>query len=383
MEHQAVMKTKKITATGAVILLIILAGCSQSPTGSAIQDNTVKIGVIATLTGFGAYLGQQEVRGLELAATEINAHGGINGKEIILIIEDSKTQPKDAVTATNKLIHVDKVKYIIGDSWSTTTAAIVPLTNLNKVILISPDALLDSLSVDDYFFRTIPTTLEMVKPLAQYAFKNTSVRTIVLMIAQNPYAIEHGNAFKAEFEKLGGKVLSIYEFEMATIDLRSELTKIKTQNPDAIFNLHASGPPLGRTMKQAIELGIDVEWFGSFGVESAALVAEFPEASHGIIYPYPYDPESTLPSVTLFINKYQKEYGELPDNTAANAYDALMVLATALQQGSENPDEVKKAILNINNFHGASGLINFDENGDIKQDILIKQIQNGEFITIS
>ena len=143
-----------------LLTIILFSGCSQ-------QDN-LKLGVVGTLSGFGSFYGQQELRGVELAVDEINAEGGINNKKIELTVEDSASNPTTSVSVIQKLINVDKTSFVIGDSWTSTTVNMFPITNENKVILISPIASLDELSEDDFYFRTVPTIRDMMKPLAEY-----------------------------------------------------------------------------------------------------------------------------------------------------------------------------------------------------------------------
>ena len=156
-----------------LIVLTLFTACNQ-------KEESIKIGVLGVTSGFGAYYGQQQAKGLEIAKDEINQAGGINGKKIELIYEDSAANPQTAVTAVQKLINVNRVKYIIGDSWISTTSAIVPITNQAEVILISPVTMLDSLSQDDLFFRTIPSTKDMVEPLAKYAYDKMGSRKLEL-----------------------------------------------------------------------------------------------------------------------------------------------------------------------------------------------------------
>jgi len=137
------MKNKKLTIV-IVILIIAIIGITiveLTITGNNIESKSevMKIGVIGTLTGVGSFHGQQEIRGVEIALDEINSNGGINGKKIKLIIEDSPGNPEKAVSAFKKLTEINKVDFIIGDSWSSTTVVIVPIANEKKILLISHD----------------------------------------------------------------------------------------------------------------------------------------------------------------------------------------------------------------------------------------------------
>ena len=369
-------RMKKLLAIALMLTLLITAGCSTTPTGQAVEQHTLKIGVVGTLTGVGAYHGQQELKGLQLAAEKLQNEG----VHITFIAEDSKAKPADAVTAVQKLIHADNVDFIIGDSWSSTTVAFVPVTNQQKKLTISPIAVLDELSNDDLFFRTIPSVRSMVVPLAEHAYKNMGIRRVAILRQDTPFGVEHANSFREEFTKLGGKIILEEKFDLFQEDVRSEILKAKEQNPDAIFNLHATGPRLGAMMKQARELGIDVRWLSSFGAENTPLVQTYGNIVDGLVYPYPFDLSD---ADTRFVNSYTQKYNELPDLGAANAYDALMLLGHAVGEVGKDPNAVKKYLLNIKNYPGASGKISFDKNGDVQKNILIKEIKDGKFVQIS
>jgi len=207
-----------------ILMMVILAGCTDQ---TVIEP--LKIGVIATLTGLGSFQGQQAVNGLELAKEEINAAGGINGKPLELIIEDSKTESAAAVTALNKLIEVDNVKFVIGDSWTSTTPPLVPVSNEKGVILISPIASLDSLASDDFFFRTMPSAKSMMDALADYAYKQ-GLRRVGILHQQTAFGVEHASDFKSAFEKLGGQVVDVESVDVKANDFRTELGKMNEKS---------------------------------------------------------------------------------------------------------------------------------------------------------
>lgn len=352
-----------------LIILFILTACST-------QEATFKIGVIGTLTSFGSYYGQQELKGIQLAVDEINANGGINNKQLELVVEDSASTPSTSVLAIQKLINTDQTKFIIGDSWTTTTVAMVPIANENEVILISPIASLDELSQEDFYFRTVPNIKDMMKPLAAYTYSQGYKRVGILQ-QQTAYGEEHAKDFKDSFEALGGTVTSIEKVSLSQADVKAELIKINKQNPDTIFNLHTSNAMLGLVMKQAKELDIEVNWIGSWGVENQPLIKEYPYVAEGLTYPFPYMGDNNQ-----FVEAYRTKYNEVPSLTTANSYDALKVLALAIENVGEDPVKVKDYLPTIKDFNGGSGNFSFDQNGDIKKPIIIKQVKDGEFVVI-
>ncbi len=370
------MNRLSVIGAAFAVLIFMTVGCTQP------QEESIKIGVIATLTGPGAFQGQQEVRGLEICRDEINASGGVNGKQIELIIEDSKTDPATGVSAFKKLTEIDGVQFVIGDSWTSATTPLIPLANQQKVVLISPIALLDSMSQDDYFFRTIPPVSKMMTPLAQYAYNDLNLRRVGILLQENQFGVEHADDFSREFERLGGELVGIESFEMTSTDVRSEILKIKEKQPDGILNLHATGPMMGLLVKQAIELDVNVVWLGSFGAENQPLVDQYGRIIDGMVYPYAYDANDSSKSVQQFVSEYKKRFDGTPDITAANAYDALKVLAFAIQSTGENPSAVKTFFPSIQEFEGGSGVLSFDQNGDVQKPILIKRVQNQSFVVL-
>jgi branched-chain amino acid transport system substrate-binding protein len=373
-------KIKSLAALGIVALLVItLVWFQFGLTGQSTNETTIEIGVITTSTGVGAFVGQESLKGYELARDQLNGAGGINGKKVKLIFEDSGTDPKKSVNAMNKLVHVNKVDFVLGDSWSSTTVPIVPIANAEKVVLISPIAILDDLEADDMFFRTVPKTNDMMKELANYAYYEIGSRKIAILMQATPFGFEHARDFKTEFESLGGKVVLEESFVLTQADLHAELTKAQAKNPDTILNVHATGPKIGSLVKQAKELGIEVNWISHFGAESGPLIQQYGDVLEGLVYPFIYDNANKM-----FVDKHMKKYGGAPNFISANSYDALMVLAKALENtDNETPLEVKEELLKIKNFNGGSGVLSFDKNGDVRKPVFIKKILSGKFVRVN
>lgn len=368
---------------GLIALVVLVIGAWYYISKPKVAEGEpVRIGVIATLTGVGAYQGEQSLKGLEFARDEINASGGINGRPIELVVEDSATNPTTAVSAINKLISVEKVRYIVGDSWTSTTAALVPIANEQGVILVSPLATLDTLAADDYFFRTMPTTNSMMEALSEYAYSELGARRAGILRQATPFGVEHARDFETIFRILGGEVVVEEEFDVASSDVRTQITKVKAANPDVVFNLHATGPRVGLLIEQAKELGLETRWIGSWGSENGALLSEYGSIIEDLVYPYPYDAESAETAVRNFAAAYMRKHDEVPDLSVASSYDALRILVSVLKNSDGSADDVKTRLLLIRNYRGASGAISFDENGDVQKSILIKQIKGGEFVRV-
>ncbi len=362
---------KILTILLIIMMSTVFVGCKQ--------EKTVDIGVIGTLTGMGSYFGQQEVKGLEVAKEIINSEGGINGKKINLIVEDSQTKSDLTVSAFYKLHNLDGVKFIIGDSWNGNTEALVPLLE-EKVLAFSPAAALSSLSKDDLFFRTVPQIKDMSYTLADYTY-NSGIRKVAIVSCTVSFCTEHTNYFTEKFEELGGKVVEVQKIQLGQADVKTELIKIKEKNPEAIF-IPISSVGMVNPLKQIKEFGLNVTILGGFGTESATLIQEHYEISKGVFYPHFYDENFETKESLKFRNAYKTKYGSYPDATAINSYDALMIIADAISHVGEDPIKVKEYILN-KEYNLAGGNLSFDENGDVKKTIFIKTIKDRKFVKIN
>jgi branched-chain amino acid transport system substrate-binding protein len=317
------------------------------------------------------------VGGLKMAQAEINAKGGIDGRKVNLIIEDSKTDNTTALTVAKKLVEVDGVSVIMGDSWNGTTLTILPYTNGKKVILISPNSSLDAFTKDDYMFRLIPRTADLVKPLAEY-LKENGVKTVAFARVIAAFTQEHHDDFKKEFERLGGVVVADEQFASPGLDVRSELIRIKAKKPDVIFDIHNSGPSIGLMISQANQVGIQTKWVSTWATENGALLKQYPKEIEGIIYPFMYD-ESDSAISKGFADKVRQE-GKTADFFIASGYDILNIIAGAVEKaGGENTDKIKQALLQVKDYDGASGQFGFDQNGDVTRDVFMKTVKDGRF----
>lgn len=352
-------------------VLLLLTACNTT------NEETIDIGVVATLSSYGSYIGEQEIKGVTLAQEHLNANGGINNKQVRLIIEDSQTSAPVAVTATNKLTNLDNVKFIIGDNWGSNTVVMLPIINTNKVVTLSPNSPLKATSKDDFFFKTNPNAADFMQTLAEYAHNDLNINQVAILVANNFYAVEHGDEFEKSFTELGGQITAVMEVDLTAKDLRTELFRIKESKPEAVMIIHTT-PQTGETLKQAKELGIETIWLSQFAVQDSTLVKSYGEVVDDLIYVYPYED-----GTDYFVTSYKAKYNEFPDMIAASSYDSLMLIAEAIEEVGEDSVKVREFLLQIEDYNGASGTLSFDENGDVMKPIYVKQIKNGEFVKIT
>lgn len=361
-------KNFKAIVVLSVALLLLTAFCvSKAPEKAEEAVVTVKVGVIAPLTGDAASYGIGVKKGIELAKKDLKADN------IELIFEDTKCDGKEAATAINKLISVDKVVATIGELCSGATLAAAPIAEQNKVVLISPASTSPKITTaGDYIFRTVPSDALQGAFGAKLVY-DKGYRKLAVLYSNEEYGLGFNNVLMENFPKLGGSVVASEAFERGATDLRAQLTKIKAANPDAIYIISNSPDAAVAALKQIKELGINAAIFGSEGLKSEDIVSGAAEAAEGLVV------TSVSAGSENFINRHRDVYGEDPGPFAAQGYDALKAIYLAVKKGAKTGEEIKNALYELS-FDGASGHIDFDENGDVSGNYDVYVVENGKFV---
>ncbi|MFH1097443.1 MAG: ABC transporter substrate-binding protein [Candidatus Desantisbacteria bacterium] len=347
--------------------------------GAKTQEK-IKIGAVLPLTGKSAQYGTWIQEALELGREEINAKGGINGKLLQIIYEDSQADPKLAVTAMEKLCTVDKVPIVYGCWASSCVLAQAPIAERTHTILIGEAISPKIRDAGDYVFRMQPDARYYIHKLVPYIYKKMRIRNVSISYINNDFGVDQADVFEKEFTKLGGNVLSKDAFAQGATDFKTDLIKIKAKNPQAIFV--PGYTELAIILKQAKELGMTQQFFTSVPFENPAIVEAAGGAAEGVIYPHHFDPENKYILTKSYQEAYKKKYGRYSEGFAALAYDGMRIIAYVLKKCGENPEAIKNNLYNIKNYPGVTGPTTFDDKGDVIKPIVIKTVKNGRFVKI-
>lgn len=337
-------------------------------------EGPIKIGFSSALTGPVQMPGNWALQGAELAVSDLNNAGGINSRQIELIVEDDQCSATEASKTANKLINIDKV-----DKMFIFCAAAAPGTitiTKNKAIVIYPSV---GIIAEPNYFTVYPSVeLEMAK-LANYIINEKGIKEI----AEFYQADAAGEAMKINFVKafqaFGGEV-SIVESSsnFENKDFKTALLKVKEKNIKAIM---LTGAPANfiKGVEQATELGLEAQFFSNtLGVENATVVKTLGELAEGIEFSAPYDTEESKKTGT-FYDAYKAKYNSEPSVWSAFAYDAITILAKLTEKCNDDLNCMQKEIIKIKNFPGASGQFSFNQDGSTDRNIYIKRIEDGKF----
>jgi branched-chain amino acid transport system substrate-binding protein len=361
---------KKVWLGLVVALLLILALVA---TLTAPAAETIKIGGVFALTGPASQWGTGEKDSVLLAFEEANARGGINGKKLELVVEDTKTDFAETAKAFNKLIHVDGVKIIIGPTWFGQVAS--PIAENERAFVISPSAGVVT-QPSRYFFDIWPTEAQEVEPVVRHMNAHNISRVIVIY-SQNDWSQSMFDHFKAKANQTNISIVRSFATDPFESDFRTIIDRIKSENFDALYVPFAFYPAQGRFMKQATELKLAAPVYSSSGTENPNLLQEFGPYIEGTLYPYPEAGETT----GIFRQKFRAHYGREPTSPSASyAYDSAFLVIAALKAGKKTPEEISAFLATVKDFPGYSNTIGFDQNGRVaSKPFSMKVVLNGQF----
>ena len=325
----------------------------------------IKVGVAAALTGNAAQYGLPIRKGLELAADEINGKGGINGARLKLIVEDEQGKKEEAINVFKKLIFQDRVLVVFGPTLSNSAQASDPVAQGARVVVFGTSNTADGItSIGDYVFRNSVTERDILPFTLKTAARKTALRKVAVLYGNDDIFTKSGyDNFKKVLEDLKIPVTTTETFAKGDVGFKPQLTKIKSTNPDAIIlsALVAEGAPI---MVQARQLDISLPFIGGNGMNSPRIFELAKGSSDNLWVGSPWSLENPAPENKRFIAAYQKTYGAMPDQFAAQAYDAMYIVAEALKELrlTGNLETDRKAVrdaLPATEWTGATGPFKF------------------------
>ncbi len=345
-------KWKKFTSACLVAALstALLAGCGGEKKDSAAANaDKYVIGASFELTGNVANYGKSTLSGLKLAVDQVNKAGGVNGKQLVVVESDNKSEPAESGNSVTKLITQDKVVAVVGPATSGCVFAATPVVTSNKVPLIAPCATAPAITVDngqvkEFIFRACFIDPFQGRVMAEFADKTLGVKNVaILHDASSDYSKGLAEVFEKTLNEKGGKVVAKEAFLSKDIDFKAALTKIKAANPEAIY-IPGYYEEVAKIIKQTREIGLNVPLIGCDGWDSPKLVEiAGPEALNNTYFSSAFSVQDQTESVQKFIADYKAMYQKDPDIFCMQGYNAGLVLADALKRAGDGADGTKLA----------------------------------------
>ena len=361
----------------AIVLAVLpLAGAAAAPLPSEIR-----IGAVETLTGDNAAYGLSIQKGLDLAVSEINA-GFLGASTITLLYLDDKADKQEGISDFTRLINDEKVSAIIGPTLSSTAFAADPVAQKAGVpVLGTSNTATGITAMGTYVFRdsllqsgVIPGTLAAVA--AMYHPKTAAL----LYEATNEFSKSESEVFTAAAQKLGIRLVATESYSKGDTDFRTQLGKLAARRPDLYLFSSLVGEAIP-VLQQAREIGITQPIVGGNGFNSPAVIANAKTAAEGLIVGSAWFIDSTAPRSRAFVAAYRARYHGDPDQFAAQAYDGLYLVATAIRNaGSADRAAIRDALAAIRDLPGALGNFSFDANRDPVHPGVTLTVRDGRFV---
>jgi len=353
----------KRVASIALLTIFALAalGCGEEEKGP------FRIGVMESVTGAGETYGTVAVQSKQLAVDEINAAGGINGRMLELIVEDSKCNAQDAITAYNKLTDVDGVKIILGTSCSGAMLGAAPLAEKEGVVMFSGLATNpDIAEAGDYIFRTSLSDATVGVDTGNVLWAD-GIRNLATINESTDYAEGVRRTTTAQFETLGGQIVAAESYPSDTTDFRTQLTKILNANPDALHIAAQAEASGGTIIKQVRELGYDGPIYADVVPIGTTALEIAGEAATGVKAITPdLDPANAKAQEVLAAFRAEYDYITLPW-FLGSAYDNVYITAECLKETGDDQDAdgFRDCLYDIT-WSGTIGEnYSFDEKGEV------------------
>jgi len=357
---------------------ILLSACSP------VADNgtgPIKIGVIAPLTGDVSAFGTDMMNAILMAVEEVNADGGINGREIKLIAEDARCTGADSASATQKLVNVDKVVAIIGGLCSGETLAAAPIVESAGIPLLSPaSSSPDITQAGDFIFRNYPSDALKTVVMADY-IKELGLKNVAIITENTDYATALRNAL---VENVGEDNVVFDELvDPNTKDFRTLMTRLKDVDFDVFVPNGQSDSTVAAMMPQLREQGLDQLALGTDIADSATLADIAKEAVEGMQL-VNTSSELGAGGEDSFISRFIVKYGDFQGSSsfAALSYDAVGVLAAAISSVGTDGEAIRD-YLYAHPYTGVAGTFSFDDNGDVVGiGYALKEFQDGTIVEL-
>ena len=378
------MTQRRFRIVLTMLLFVICCGTAAA--------QTIKIGGLFAVTGPASFLGEPERNTAQMVVDEINNAGGIKGNKLQLIVYDTQGDATKAVQAATRLIKEDKVVAIIGPSTTGDSMAVIPVVEKAQIPLISCAAgskITDP--VKKWIFKTAQNDSLAVGRIYEH-LKKKGLTRVALLTVSDSFGSSGREQLKAQAAHYGIQLVSDDTYGPKDTDMTSQLTKIRSNQPQAII-CWGTNPGPAVIARNAKQLGLKTPLFMSHGVSSKKFIDLAGEASEGIVLPSGKVLVADLlpggdkqkKSLMAFVKDYQNHYKAEGDHFGGHAWDAMMLLKQAIELGGDSPNAIRNELEKTRNFAGIGGVFNLsvqDHAGLSKEAFVLVEIKQKDWVLV-
>ena len=350
---------KKKCNVSIIVGLMLVFGLFVS---SAFAEEEIYVGVSAPLTGDNAQYGEYFRNNLLLGMDQINANGGIRGAKLNLIIEDSKSDPKEAILLAQRFVSDSRIIAVVGDFNSSCSMAAAEIYSPGGLVQISPSASHpDFTTIGEYIFRAGTTQAVEGPFLATWAVEGLGKKKIATIYINSDWGVVANQYFVERAKELGAAITSESSFILGDKDFTAIITKIKQEDPDMVF-LATTWADAGSIASQMQKLDYNPDLMGPGALSTDKLIEMAGPAVEGIKANASYFVDDTRPVSANYTVAHKERYGQYPHSLGALAFDALLLVANAIENAGFDRTAIRDAMAATDGLEGVTGIFSFDEN---------------------
>ncbi len=373
------MWAQRVQRLAVLLLVATLPACAQGGSSPV----TVRVGVVLPLTSGVAGAAAGALRGVQMAADEVNAEKAVR---LVLVTHDDRGSPQKAIELFQRLSSDPGVGAVVGGLTDAVAVQLSAVASAAQTPLISPGATGPIPFAGQYFFRTALPASVQGRALAEYALGRRLQQASVVQDT-NEYGTAVAEGFSQAMRDGGGTVLSQHLFPDGTRDFSGVVRALQRERPNVV--LFAGYPDEGAVFVQQLsQAGVNVPLLvpDSFASEEGASAA-----APGTVVASVFFPDTPLPRVRAFVREFRTRYGRQPDAFAAQAYDAVRLVAVALKrlgraatgpQGQVDRAKLRDALAGLKDYPGVTGTITFDRLGNPARDVQLLRVDGGKLVLL-
>ncbi len=352
-------------------------GTSGGASGANAQ---IVIGHYGSMTGSTAHFGQDTDKAARLAAEQLNAAGGVLGRQLKVVTLDTRGDGAEAASAVTRLIDVEKATAILGEVASSLSLQGGPIAQRRKVPMVSPSSTNPKVTqIGDYVFRVCYIDPFQGKVMAMFARGTLKLdKVAILKDVKNDYSIGLADAFKAAFVAAGGVIAVEQSYSQGDTDFSAQLTAIKSSGAQAIW-VPGYYAEVGAIARTALRLGVKLPLLGGDGWDAPELFTIGGDALNGSYFSNHFAPDQASPLAQKFVADFKAKYGQEPTGLGALGYDGVMVIADAIKRaGKVEPAAIRDALAATKDLETVTGKITMDKERNPEKSVVVLKIDGGK-----
>lgn len=384
MKHSANRKSWFQAGVWALAAIIALSGCTLKTGTAQERDSRAAAGSGDIVVGVGwpfADRNEWFLEGVTMAVDEINTGGGLLGRKIRIVKGDDKQSITDGLSVAQSFADNPDMIAVIGHRSSVVSLPTSEIYNEAGLVMINPLSTNPQLTQKgfDKLFRIIPNDREIASQMGSFSARKGYKRIVIYYVNDN-YGRGLANSFEDYAEAHGMTIVDRITYFGDTTELANQIKKWRALDCDAIF-VADTVPKAAEFIARVRGAGAEVPILGGDGLDSNRLTEIAGQAAEGVIVASIFNPNDKRPEVSMFVSKFENKHKVLPNKLAAQGYDAVHLLSTAiLKAGTTRPVKISEALHTLKDWPGVTGRHTFDKNGDVvDKQVVKKQVRNGKF----